>query len=81
MRLRAVFVLIIGGLVTWGVLHAQKPFKDYPVQEEHAAADLPSDWDREGAVFSDVISRDPDRVAYALMQGQAGTSDSEREPK
>ena len=43
--------------------------------------DLPSDWGREGAVFSEAISRDPDRVAYTLMQGQAGTSDSEREPK
>jgi hypothetical protein len=46
MRLRAILLLILGGLVTWGVLHAQKPFKDYPVQEDHATADLPSDWSR-----------------------------------
>ena len=47
MRLRAAIFLILGGLGTWGILHAQKPFIDYPSTEEHAEASLPPDWERE----------------------------------
>jgi putative zinc finger protein len=75
--LLAVFALILAIFAYWQMT----PLFNNNVPRLESYLDLPSDWDREGAVFSDAISRDPDRVAYALMQGQAGTSDSEREPK
>ena len=47
MRLRAAIFLTLGGLGTWGILHAQKPFLNYPSTEEHAIAPLPPDWERD----------------------------------
>ena len=47
MRLRAAIFLILGGLGTWGILHAQKPFLSYESTEEHAEAPLPPDWERQ----------------------------------
>jgi len=47
MRLRAVFLLILGGLITWGVLCAQKPFKEYDGAEDWDAP-LPADWQKPG---------------------------------
>ena len=44
MRLRAAIFLTLGGLGTWGILHAQKPFLSYDTTEDHAAALLPQDW-------------------------------------
>src|ERR1700687_28773 len=47
MRLRAPIFLILGGLGTWGILHAQKPFVNYESTEDHAQAPLPPDWERQ----------------------------------
>ena len=47
MRLRAAIFLILGGLGTWGILHAQKPFLSYESTEDHAVAPLPPDWERQ----------------------------------
>jgi len=43
MRLPAVFSLGIVGLATWGVLHAQRPFKEYP-GVEYENFPLPDDY-------------------------------------
>ena len=43
MRLASVFPLAIAGLATWGLLHAQRPFRSYPgVEYENFA--LPDDY-------------------------------------
>jgi anti-sigma factor RsiW len=75
--LMAVFALILAAFA----YRQMTPLLNKNESRLESYLDLPSDWGREGAVFSEAISRDPDRVAYTLMQGQAGTSDSEREPK
>jgi hypothetical protein len=46
MRFRAAVFLILGGLLTWGILYAQKPFLSYESTEDHAIAPLPTDWER-----------------------------------
>ena len=43
MRLRAAVFLILGGLGTWGILHAQKPFISYESTEEHAREHRPNE--------------------------------------
>lgn len=43
MRLRSVFLLSLAGLATWGVLHAQKPFQEYP-GVEYQNFPLPPDY-------------------------------------
>jgi hypothetical protein len=43
MRLRAVIWLLPATLATWGVLHAQRPFKEYPAIE-YVDFPLPPDW-------------------------------------
>jgi hypothetical protein len=43
MRLRSVFSLGIAGLATWGILHAQRPFKEYP-GVEYENFPLPPDY-------------------------------------
>ena len=47
MRLRAAIFLTLGGLLTWGILYAQKPFLSYESTEEHAESALPPDWERQ----------------------------------
>ena len=49
MPLRNVFILIAVCLTTWGVLHAQKPFRDYSgenTEYAHGQIPLPEDWDQ-----------------------------------
>src|SRR5437868_1439551 len=43
MRLRSALLLIAAGFVAWGVLHAQRPFKEYPGRE-YTDFPLPADW-------------------------------------
>ncbi len=43
MRLRSAAVLIVAGLATWGVLRAQRPFKEYP-GTEYENFPLPPDY-------------------------------------
>jgi Domain of unknown function (DUF4159) len=43
MRLRAALLLAIATLAAWGVLHAQRPFKEYPGRE-YENFPLPPDW-------------------------------------
>ena len=43
MRFRTALAVTVLGLAAWGVLHAQKPFKEYPAIEYENFA-LPPDW-------------------------------------
>ena len=43
MRLRSLLWLFFGAIAGWGVLQAQKPFKDYP-GVEYENFPLPPDW-------------------------------------
>src|SRR5437899_1173901 len=43
MRVRMVFWLVPAAFLAWGVLHAQRPFKEYP-GAEYENFPLPSDW-------------------------------------
>ncbi|HLH40125.1 MAG TPA: DUF4159 domain-containing protein [Bryobacteraceae bacterium] len=43
MRVRSVFLLVVAGFATWGVLRAQRPFQQYQTAEEHAEYSIPSD--------------------------------------
>ena len=46
MRLRAVFFLLLASFGTWGVLHAQKPFKEWTGGEDDNVP-LPPDWNED----------------------------------
>lgn len=47
MRLRSAFFFIFAVLATWGVVHAQKPFKEYDgFLRENIDVPLPSDWNQ-----------------------------------
>ena len=41
--MRVTFLLILAALATWGVLRAQRPFKEYPAIE-YENFPLPPDW-------------------------------------
>jgi len=62
MRLRPVLLFAIAGLITWGALHAQKPFRDYPTAEQHAEYSLPPDyqeiteWTRGRLIYPSLMS-------------------------
>src|ERR1700722_7637783 len=43
MRLRSFLLLVLCAITGWGVLRAQRPFKDYPGQE-YENFPLPPDW-------------------------------------
>ncbi len=45
MRLRTGLAVVLLGLAAWGVLLAQKPFKEYPAIE-YANFPLPRDWQK-----------------------------------
>src|SRR5712691_1408119 len=45
MRPRVVILLVVAGLGAWGVLHAQRPFREYP-GVEYENFPLPSDWNQ-----------------------------------
>jgi hypothetical protein len=62
MRLRPVLLFAIAGFITWGALHAQKPFVDYPTAEQHAEYSLPRDyqeiteWTRGRLIYPSLMS-------------------------
>ena len=43
MRLRSFLLLVLCAITGWGVLRAQRPFKDYP-GVEYETFPLPPDW-------------------------------------
>src|ERR1700679_1325282 len=45
MRLRMGFMVVLASFGAWGVLRAQRPFRDYPGREYENFA-LPQDWDQ-----------------------------------
>jgi hypothetical protein len=52
-------------LAGWGVLLAQKPFKQYDITIEHNNFPLPEDWDKPTDwVFARLKYRDPERAQY-----------------
>jgi hypothetical protein len=64
MRLRNVLPLVILGLVSlWGVLRAQRPFKEYPAIE-YDDFPLPADWKDQGHDWVRARLRYPDVYGY-----------------
>ena len=43
MRLRTLFLILLAVLGVWGVLLAQKPFREYDTVEGHAESAIPPD--------------------------------------
>ena len=64
MRLRTLLLLILGFLGIWGVVLAQKPFKQYPGGQD-GDVPLPSDWDKP-AEWSGA------RLRYRDLRGRGG---------
>ena len=62
MRMRTILAIGLLSLSAWGVLHAQKPFKQYPAIEYEEFA-LPSDWNQP-AEWTRARLRYPDIVGY-----------------
>ena len=48
MRLRMVFIAVLASFGAWGVLHAQRPFREYEGREYNTSEQdefpLPADW-------------------------------------
>ena len=66
MRLRGVsFLILAASLGTWGALHAQKPFVEYPTVEGHAESAIPPD-------YQNPSEWTRARLRYRDYYGQAG---------
>jgi hypothetical protein len=64
MRLRNVFLLVTLGLLSlWGVLRAQKPFREYPAIE-YTDFPLPADWNNQQHEWVRARLRYPDIYGY-----------------
>ncbi len=65
MRLRPVLLFAIAGCITWGALHAQKPFKDYPTARSSTPSTRPplppdyqeiTEWTRGRLIYPSLMS-------------------------
>lgn len=68
MRLRPVLLFAIAGCITWGALHAQKPFRDYPTAEQHAEYSLPPD-------YQEITEWTRGRLIYPSLMAPHGVPD------
>ena len=66
MRFRSAVLLIAGALCVWGILHAQRPFKQYQAAE-YDDFPLPSDWNQKATEWTRARLRYP-----SVYGGRAG---------
>ena len=77
MRLRIVFLLVVTGLLSlWGVLRAQRPFKEYPALE-YIDFPLPSDW-KQPAEWTRARLKYPDFINFGMGRDVYWTMDYPR---